>query len=229
MGRVGDSAGHSGRDLILARSANYLQRQSTSPPYRPRQQVVDAHDHYRFICRDRSGSVEGEQRELRDDLNQSAKHGHLNGRVVHCWSSARESPRCQGTRVSFAPSCLTCLPKTGDTSAKADLSQGLPEQMSMQGRYGELGPVAIDVGSHGQPGTALVSASAQVDLFRSEVMNVLSETVSRKDRQPNKVLVVSCGLPDDHGYMPGRCLHVPASLGCATGAGSRRAARARAG
>ena len=129
--------------------------------------MVDAHDHYRFICRDRSGSVEGEQRELQDDLNQSAKHGHLNGRVVQLLVLREgKSPTPRDTSELRAELLDLLAKDRGYLGEGADLSQGLPEQMPMQGRYGELGPVAIDVGWHGQPGTALVSASAQVDLFQ---------------------------------------------------------------
>lgn len=83
-----------------------------------------------------------------------------------------------------------------------DLSAGLPDPWPNQhGFYGQQGPVMVQSYRDGMPNEIVVSSSCQAQISLSQTIATVAERVQVKDRECNELLVMSCGMPDERGYV----------------------------
>jgi hypothetical protein len=83
-----------------------------------------------------------------------------------------------------------------------DFSQGLPEVWpNDRGNYGEHGPFHVMVYVDGTPGEIRSSCSAPAAFRRSEALAALASRIAAKDRPGNDLLLITCRLPDQWGYI----------------------------
>jgi hypothetical protein len=90
----------------------------------------------------------------------------------------------------------------GYVGEDVDLSNGLPSNWtSRKGFYGTHDGVTVQVYPGGLEDRLLVSSMPQAEVRLSEVINLLQARVKAKDRQGNDILLMTCGLPDERGYV----------------------------
>lgn len=70
-----------------------------------------------------------------------------------------------------------------------------------RGFYGRHGPFELQVESGGRRDEFTVSASAPASVRRSEALQALAERTAAKDAAHNDVLLMTCRLPDQRGYL----------------------------
>jgi hypothetical protein len=83
-----------------------------------------------------------------------------------------------------------------------DVTKGLPERWPMdRGLYGQSGPVHVSVYPNGFLDEIFVSAECQTEIRLSETIGALELRVRAKDTQASEILVITCGMPDERGYV----------------------------
>jgi hypothetical protein len=70
-----------------------------------------------------------------------------------------------------------------------------------RGFYGQHGPFHVQVNGGGTPGEITVSGSAQASFRLSEAIAALARRIAAKDRPGNDLLLITCRLPDEWGYL----------------------------
>jgi hypothetical protein len=71
-----------------------------------------------------------------------------------------------------------------------------------RGFYGNLGLVILQVDNMPErPDDVLVVAATQARFLRSEAIAALQRAINAKDDPRNDVVLITCGLPDSHGYL----------------------------
>jgi hypothetical protein len=140
------------------------------------------------------------QEALRAD---SGRHGHLVGRrVVLSLLPQPDKPLPRDPASIIAALADVLAEDQGCVADGVDLSQGLPDRWpSSSGFYGQHGPFIVQVYRDGIPGVVTVSSSAQVQIHRSEALAALAARVEAKDRPTNDLLLITCGMPDEWGYV----------------------------
>lgn len=141
-------------------------------------------------------------RDLEDALRASDAHLHLKGRVVQLSNATAAGTPLPDDLSQYLDQLVAALAEDkGFLGEGADLSEGIPERLGDRGMYGEVGPFSIDVGGHGAGGVIAVASTPQAELRQSELVEALAARVAAKDHRANELLVVSCGLPDQRGYV----------------------------
>lgn len=140
-------------------------------------------------------------RELQERLRaRPSDFTHLKGRIVTL-AKLDDSPMPKNYGQLFTDLEVVLAVDNGFVGEGLDLSQGLPEQLGTRGMYGDHGGFNVVV----NPGTGnddiVVSASSQAQVKQSEAIAALSARVAAKDEVGNEILLVTCGLVDEKGYM----------------------------
>lgn len=143
-------------------------------------------------------------RRLQERLRQShSRYGHLVGRVVSLLiTRPDELPRNQESLIEDL--CLILTDDKGCVGDGIDFSQRMPDPWPNDfGFYGQQGPVTVTVSQGGLPHDLFVSSSCQSQIRLSEAIKIVGNRVQDKDIECNRVLLMSCGLPDNNGaYIP---------------------------
>jgi len=132
-----------------------------------------------------------------------ADYAHLRGRraTLSVLDLAKLPRR---TAPLVAEICDALREDRGYVGEGLDLSNGLPDQIpgDARGFYGNHGPVIVQVDQIPEaPEAFLAVSSTQAQFHRSEAMAALQRAVSEKDDVRNNVVLVTCGLPDSHGFL----------------------------
>ncbi len=142
-------------------------------------------------------------RTLRDALLEDpARFEHLKGRRVALGPATLLEPLPKDANQSI-PAVVAALEEDrGYVGEGVDFSHGLPETLPKdRGFYGEHGPFYVQVDGGGTPGKIVVSGSAQASLRRSEALAALAARIAAKDGPENELLLITCRLPDEWGYL----------------------------
>lgn len=129
-------------------------------------------------------------------------YGHLIGRRVLLTISPRTKlPRDTSALVEEVLRLLT-----EDKGCVGDELEGVtefPQQwpLTYNGFYKVTDPVIVQVFRDGSPNKFNVIGSNQAEFSHSDLLSLLRERISAKDKPSNTVLIVSCGLPDENGCM----------------------------
>ncbi|MFN9619071.1 MAG: hypothetical protein ACK55X_05090 [Synechococcaceae cyanobacterium] len=148
-----------------------------------------------------------EARRLGRDMQARIEHDyreffHLKGRIIalsiappRAFSPAERSAALE--KISIA--LKTDLGCVGDG---VDLSHGLPsEWTSRNGFYGSHHGVYVQVYAGGGDEKPMVTSMCQAEVRLSDCLQTLEARVNAKDRPGNDVLLLTCGLPDERGYV----------------------------
>ena len=144
-------------------------------------------------------------RALRARLEDDAsRFGHLVGRSIS--ASHVELPDSTGQAAlsieeSLEPVLAALVIDKGFVGEGLDLSAGPPAHLGDRGFYGQHGAFVVVVNGVGAPGTFTVAAGAGVQIRRSEALTLLRERVAAKDIKGTDALLITCGLPDELGYL----------------------------
>jgi hypothetical protein len=142
-------------------------------------------------------------RQLEEALRANAdRYEHLKGRVVAVSPASPLEPLPRDALESL-PAILGALSDDrGYVGEGVDLSQGFPKVWpNRRGFYGQHGPFHVQVNGGGRVDEITVSSSAQASIRRSEAVDALAKRIEAKDRPENELLLITCGLPDEWGYL----------------------------
>ncbi len=148
-----------------------------------------------------------EARRLGRDMQARIDHDttefmHLKGRTImlnivppRAFSLAERSAALEKISIALKAD-LGCV---GDG---VDLSHGFPsEWTSRAGFYGSHHGVIVLVYAGGGDEKPMVKSMCQAEVRLSDCLQTLEARVNAKDRPGNDVLLLTCGLPDERGYV----------------------------
>lgn len=139
---------------------------------------------------------------LQDLLHKTcSRYEHLVGQTVSLSiADPSQLPRNQDSLLNDL--CLALSQDKGCVGDGIDFSQGMPNPWPNDfGFYGQQGPVYVKVDRGGLENDFFVSSSCQSEIRLSEAVEVVRQRVEVKDLECNQVLLMSCGLPDQRGYV----------------------------
>lgn len=140
-------------------------------------------------------------RDLGERLKSNTSHyPHLIGRQI-CLSVLPSEPLPRKTAPLLDSLCTLLKDDRGCFGDGVDFTNGLPERLPIEcGSYKQSETVHVIVFPNGVPGEICVSGACQIEIRLTETFRVLEERVRAKDAPTNEILVMSCGMPDQHGY-----------------------------
>ena len=138
------------------------------------------------------------EKRLRDGGQRFA---HLRGRVVALSKHHEESiPRDFKPLLHDLEQILT--EDRGYFGQGLDLSNDLPDKLNGRGSYGDHGPFfGINVNAAPGGNEITVAPTSQIQVFSTDAIKALTRRIAVKDKPGNEILIVTCRLPDNAGYV----------------------------
>lgn len=153
-----------------------------------RREIAEA----RRLGRDMQARIE---RDTKEFLHLMGRTIVLNNVPPRAFSTAERSAALEEISIALK----TDLGFVGDG---VDQSHGLPsEWTSRNGFYGSHHGVFVQVYAGGADEKPMVISMCQAEVRLSDCLKTLEARINAKDRPENDVLLLTCGLPDERGYV----------------------------
>jgi hypothetical protein len=132
--------------------------------------------------------------------SRPSEYQHLQGRIVTITKQPDEVlPKDDQHLLADLETALA--ENKGFVGEGHDLTNGLPMQLGSRGFYGKHGPFDVIAQAHPGANEIAISASCQIPVRRSEAIAALGDRIAAKDKPQNEILIVTCGVPDEYGYV----------------------------